>query len=190
MAESKVSKKLFQKITGYSSSMISRYQKNEKQTLFNFCKEGESLFFLVDDTEIKNILITKNNFTSENNKINIDSPENTEILEKMEDFSEKIIQNFNKIEKKIELLETQNQIKKTGQNEIFFGVLEKTENINNNQLLEQIKNLKIENQKLRNENWTLDSKLQKIFYQKKLKQEKRIITKIKKIIQKVKNRYI
>ena len=69
MAESKVSKKLFQKITGYSSSMISRYQKNEKQTLFNFFKEGESLFFLVDDTEIKNLLITKNNFTSENNKI-------------------------------------------------------------------------------------------------------------------------
>ena len=92
MAASKVSKKLFQKITEYISSMIYRYQKNEKQTLFNFLKKVNHYFFLVDDTEIKNLLITKNNFTSENNKI--------------------------------------------------------------------------ENQKLKNENWNLDSKLQKIFYQK------------------------
>jgi len=171
--ESRLTRTLFQKITNYDQSLISRYKKNPKQKLFRFLEEEGTLFFLVNDSEIDNFL-NKNKKKEYSVKCNFD--ENVKKLEKIEESIKQIIQ---KIEQNENFLADN-----------FFEFFQEKPKIEFQKILEENEKLKIQNKILESKIFDFEYKFYQIFLEKKLKQEKRIITKIKKIIQKVKNRYI
>ena len=171
--ESRLTRTLFQKITNYDQSLISRYKKNPKQKLFRFLEEEGTLFFLVNDSEIDNFL-NKNKKKEYSVKFNFD--ENVKNLEKIEESIKQIIQ---KIEQNENFLADN-----------FFEFFQEKPKIEFQKILEENEKLKIQNKILESKIFDFEYKFYQIFLEKKLKQEKRIITKIKKIIQKVKNRYI
>lgn len=171
--ESRLTRTLFQKITNYDQSLISRYKKNPKQKLFRFLEEEGTLFFLVNDSEIDNFL-NKNKKKEYSVQFNFD--ENVKNLEKIEESIKQIIQ---KIEQNENFLADN-----------FFEFFQEKPKIEFQKILEENEKLKIQNKILESKIFDFEYKFYQIFLEKKLKQEKRIITKIKKIIQKVKNRYI
>ena len=171
--ESRLTRTLFQKITNYDQSLISRYKKNPKQKLFRFLEEEGTLFFLVNDSEIDNFL-NKNKKKEYSVQFNFD--ENVKKLEKIEESIKQIIQ---KIEQNENFLADN-----------FFEFVEEKPKIELQKILEENEKLKIQNKILESKIFDFEYKFYQIFLEKKLKQEKRIITKIKKIIQKLKNRYI
>ena len=171
--ESRLTRTLFQKITNYDQSLISRYKKNPKQKLFRFLEEEGTLFFLVNDSEIDNFL-NKNKKKEYSVQFNFD--ENVKNLEKIEESIKQIIQ---KIEQNENFLADN-----------FFEFVQEKPKIELQKILEENEKLKIQNKILESKIFDFEYKFYQFFLEKKLKQEKRIITKIKKIIQKVKNRYI
>lgn len=171
--ESRLTRTLFQKITNYDQSLISRYKKNPKQKLFRFLEEEGTLFFLVNDSEIDNFL-NKNKKKEYSVQFNFD--ENVKNLEKIEESIKQIIQ---KIEQNENFLADN-----------FFEFVQEKPKIELQKILEENEKLKIQNKILESKIFDFEYKFYHFFLEKKLEKEKRIITKIKKIIQKVKNRYI
>ena len=171
--ESRLTRTLFQKITNYDQSLISRYKKNPKQKLFRFLEEEGTLFFLVNDSEIDNFL-NKNKKKEYSVKFNFD--ENVKKLEKIEELIKQIIQ---KIEQNENFLADN-----------FFEFVEEKPKIELQKILEENEKLKIQNKILESKIFDFEYKFYHFFLEKKLEKEKKIISKIKKIIQKIKNRYI
>ena len=171
--ESRLTRTLFQKITNYDQSLISRYKKNPKQKLFRFLEEEGTLFFLVNDSEIDNFL-NKNKKKEYSVKFNFD--ENVKNLEKIEESIKQIIQ---KIEQNENFLADN-----------FFEFVQEKPKIELQKILEENEKLKIQNKILESKIFDFEYKFYQFFLEKKLEKEKKIISKIKKIIQKIKNRYI
>ena len=171
--ESRLTRTLFQKITNYDQSLISRYKKHPKQKLFRFLEEEGTLFFLVNDSEIDNFL-NKNKKKEYSVKFNFD--ENVKKLEKIEESIKQIIQ---KIEQNENFLADN-----------FFEFVEEKPKIELQKILEENEKLKIQNKILESKIFDFEYKFYHFFLEKKLEKEKKIISKIKKIIQKIKNRYI
>ena len=171
--ESRLTRTLFQKITNYDQSLISRYKKNPKQKLFRFLEEEGTLFFLVNDSEIDNFL-NKNKKKEYSVQFNFD--ENVKNLEKIEESIKQIIQ---KIEQNENFLADN-----------FFEFVQEKPKIELQKILEENEKLKIQNKILESKIFDFEYKFYHFFLEKKLEKEKKIISKIKKIIQKIKNRYI
>ena len=171
--ESRLTRTLFQKITNYDQSLISRYKKNPKQKLFRFLEEEGTLFFLVNDSEIDNFL-NKNKKKEYSVQFNFD--ENVKNLEKIEESIKQIIQ---KIEQNENFLADN-----------FFEFVQEKPKIELQKILEENEKLKIQNKILESKIFDFEYKFYHFFLEKKLEKEKKIISKIKKIIQKIKNRNI
>lgn len=167
--ESRLTRTLFQKITNYDQSLISRYKKNPKQKLFRFLEEEGTLFFLVNDSEIDNFL-NKNKKKEYSVQFNFD--ENVKNLEKIEESIKQIIQ---KIEQNENFLADN-----------FFEFVQEKPKIELQKILEENEKLKIQNKILESKIFDFEYKFYHFFLEKKLEKEKKIISKIKKIIQKIK----
>lgn len=147
--ESRLTRTLFQKITNYDQSLISRYKKNPKQKLFRFLEEEGTLFFLVNDSEIDNFL-NKNKKKEYSVKCNFD--ENVKNLEKIEESIKQIIQ---KIEQNENFLADN-----------FFEFFQEKPKIEFQKILEENEKLKIQNKILESKIFDFEYKFYQIFLKK------------------------
>ena len=154
--ESRLTRTLFQKITNYDQSLISRYKKNPKQKLFRFLEEEGTLFFLVNDSEIDNFL-NKNKKKEYSVQFNFD--ENVKNLEKIEESIKQIIQ---KIEQNENFLADN-----------FFEFVQEKPKIELQKILEENEKLKIQNKILESKIFDFEYKFYHFFLEKKLEKEKK-----------------
>lgn len=147
--EIRLTRTLFQKITNYDQSLISRYKKNPKQKLFRFLEEEGTLFFLVNDSEIDNFL-NKNKKKEYSVKCNFD--ENVKNLEKIEESIKQIIQ---KIEQNENFLADN-----------FFEFFQEKPKIEFQKILEENEKLKIQNKILESKIFDFEYKFYQIFLKK------------------------
>ena len=154
--ESRLTRTLFQKITNYDQSLISRYKKNPKQKLFRFLEEEGTLFFLVNDSEIDNFL-NKNKKKEYSVQFNFD--ENVKNLEKIEESIKQIIQ---KIEQNENFLADN-----------FFEFVQEKPKIELQKILEENEKLKIQNKILESKIFDFEYKFYHFFLEKKIKKKKK-----------------